>query len=134
MDIGYDSKAQRFYRSEGGQLVDYRGVSMDEGGEQNDPRNFASLLRVKVCFTNIVCECGEKMEDYEDEHEQLFYRDGLGTYIQWTDADGTRRGMREAVSTFQPSNPPCNVGSELVAHIRANTLPGGGEQVSGVGP
>lgn len=118
MDITAVARAARFYREDPstGENIGYDGVPI---GDENDPRNFASLLLVKICFTNVVCD-GEEQDDYEEVYSHIFYADGLGTYIRYTG-----RGIETASESFALAD-PCNIGREFIAHVRANSLPGDG--------
>ncbi|MBL8820413.1 MAG: RHS repeat-associated core domain-containing protein, partial [Planctomyces sp.] len=121
------SYAQRFYRTVNGQHVDHRGAPLTD---RNDPRDFASLLLIKVCYSDIICPCATP-PDYDEEWEHLFYRNGLGTYIQYseTNEEGTviARGIRQARDTFIVPEPACDIGAMFLYHIRANTIPGDGK-------
>lgn len=115
MDIELDAWAQRFYRFQNGIHVGFDGRPMLD---ENEARNFASLLVIKVYYSNIRCPCAKK-PDYEEEWEYLFYDGTRGTFIQ----QGAI-GLRGAALSFVPDVPACNVGSDFLNHVRLNSKPG----------
>ena len=118
MDIEMTARARRFYRKD--PLGDgWFGWDGKKIGDQNDPRNFASLLLVKVCYTDIKCD-GENKPDFDELHSHLFYTDGLGTYIQYPP-----RGMRSNADRFMASD-PCNVGLDFINFLIRVTQTGDG--------
>ncbi|MEM9944098.1 MAG: hypothetical protein AAF939_21260 [Planctomycetota bacterium] len=92
MDITVLASGLRYNReSPNGVVVGWGG-----GNFRGDyPRDFAGFLYVEVCYTNIRCECAAK-PDYDVVLTRIFYRNGLGTFIE--QAAG---GMRGAAESFK---------------------------------
>ena len=131
MTIEVATRAQRFYRFINGIFVNHRG---EPSHDENDPRDFASLLIIKVCYTNIDCGCGATLPDHAEEWEHLFYTNGLGTYIQYGNQGDPPpvepgkalpgKGLRQAAADYIPPVPPCDVGADYLYWLRTNSHPG----------
>jgi RHS repeat-associated protein len=120
MDIEVDGAARRYYRKVGDLFFTWDGVGSDTHIPENEPRNFFSVLVVKVCKTSYLC-CSGSGFNSEELYEHTFYTDGLGTYIQYAQVLGIKRAMQ----SFRYDD-PCNFGRELISHVRGTAEPGDG--------
>jgi RHS repeat-associated protein len=119
-DVELVARAQRYYRLGWNSKNERVPVGHDNKpiGEENDPRNFASLLRAKACYTNVVCN-GVPQLDYDEEAEFLFYNGRLGVFI--LERPGS---LRHCASKFSPTEPVCSVADAFIAHERQCCTPG----------
>lgn len=119
LDIEITVRAYRYYRyNSDGKPVGHNGGLI---GVSNDPRDFASMVIIDVCRSNIVC-CGVPVdEDWNYSlKSDLFYEKGRGTYIRQGNGD-----IENAAKSFNPKNADCcDLGEELIMHIKQNVVPG----------